>query len=49
MDKQTIGVVIALLGAVSFMQSFSLVGNSKMIYLILGIALVIGGLIYAKK
>ena len=49
LDRQTIGVVIAILGAVSFMQSFNLEGSSKTIYLVIGLILVIGGLIYAKK
>jgi len=49
LDKQTIGVIIALLGLVSFIQSFSLKGNPQYVYLVIGIVLIIGGIIYAKK
>lgn len=49
MDKVTVGVVIALLGAASFIQSFALEGTAQYVYFSVGIILAIGGAIYAAK
>ena len=48
MDINTIGIVIFLIGIVTLLQSFNLEATKQTTYLVVGIALVIGGLIYAK-
>ncbi len=48
MEKNTIGVIIALIGLILFLQSFNLEDIQKIIYLIIGIIMIIGGIIYAR-
>ena len=49
MDNKTIGAIVFLLGLVSFLQSFNLTGTSQIAYFVVGLILVLGGLIYARK
>ncbi len=49
MDKITVGVMVGILGLVSFIQSFATQGTAQYIYFGVGVVLAIGGTIYAAK
>jgi glucose uptake protein GlcU len=48
MGKGTVSVVIFLIGLVLFLQSFDMETTKQTVYLITGIILMIGGLVYGK-
>lgn len=47
MDNKTVGVVVALLGIITFLYSFS-IEAPKQVYFWTGLVLIIGGLLYAR-
>ena len=49
MEKSTLGIAIFFAGLIAFLQSFTLQSTNQLVYLITGIALVVGGLWYASK
>lgn len=48
MERDTIGIVIFLIGVVTFLQSFSLEATKQYAYLVVGVVLIVGGLLYAR-
>lgn len=48
MGKGTISVVIFLIGLILFLQAFNMETTKQTIYLITGIILMIGGLLYGR-
>lgn len=49
MDDKTVGVIVFLIGIASFLQSFNLISTPQIVYFVVGLALMLGGLIYARK
>jgi len=49
LDNKTIGVIVFLIGIVSFLQSFKLAETQQTIYFTIGLILIIGGLFYTRK
>ncbi|MBI2671695.1 LPXTG cell wall anchor domain-containing protein [Candidatus Woesearchaeota archaeon] len=49
MNKTNVGLAITFLGLASFIQAISLTETNQLVYLIIGIALILGGLFYASR
>jgi len=49
MDKSTKGIAIFFIGLIAFLESFKLAFTERIVYMVVGICLIVGGLFYASR
>ena len=47
MDKSSLGIAISIAGLFALIEAFKLHSTEKMVYFLVGVALIVGGLFYA--